>query len=86
VEHHFVKANRNLNVVLYTREGCHLCDEARELLSEFGISPMLVDIDGDPILREQFDTCVPVVEIDGRIRFRGRVNPKLLRRIIRNSS
>lgn len=44
---------------------------------------MLVDIDHDPNLRERFDTCVPVVEIDGQIRFRGRVEPTLLQRIIR---
>jgi glutaredoxin len=78
-----METNRTLNVVLYTREGCHLCEEAQEVLSEFGISPMLVDIDHDPNLRERFDTCVPVVEIDGQIRFRGRVEPTLLQRIIR---
>jgi glutaredoxin len=79
-----MEANRSLNVVLYTRDGCHLCEEAREVLSEFGISPTLVNIDADPNLRERFDTSVPVVEIDGRIRFRGRVQQTLLRRIIRN--
>jgi glutaredoxin len=71
-------------VKLYTRDGCHLCDEARKVLSEFGISPTLMDIDDDPNLRGRFDTSVPVVEIDGRIRFRGKVERKLLRRIIRN--
>jgi glutaredoxin len=81
---HFMETNRTLKVVLYTREGCHLCEEAQEVLSEFGISPMLVDIDHDPELRERFDNCVPVVEIDGQIRFRGRVEPALLRRIIRH--
>jgi glutaredoxin len=79
-----MESNRSLNVVLYTRDGCHLCEEAQEVLSEFGISPTLVDIDTDPKLRERFDTCVPVVEIDGQIRFRGRVEPKLLRRIVRH--
>jgi glutaredoxin len=74
----------SIDVVLYTRQGCHLCDEAQALLQEFEISTTQVDIDADPALREQFDTCVPVVEIDGRIRFRGRVEPRLLRRIIRN--
>jgi glutaredoxin len=69
------------SVVLYTREGCHLCDEALELLRGHGIEPRLVDIDGDPDLRAQFDTCVPVVEVDGRIRFRGRINAILLRRL-----
>jgi glutaredoxin len=79
-----MEANRSLNVVLYTRDGCHLCEEAREVLSEFGISPTSVNIDADPNLRERFDTSVPVVEIDGRIRFRGGVQQTLLRRIIRN--
>lgn len=54
------------------------------MLSELGISPTLVDIDRDPNLCKRFDACVPVVEIDGRIRFRGRVEPKLMLRIIRN--
>ncbi len=79
-----MELNRRLNVVLYTRQGCHLCDEAQEVLSEFGIAPNLVDIDGDPELRERFDSCVPVVEIDGKVRFRGRVEPTLLRRIVRS--
>ena len=71
-------------MVLYTRDGCHLCEEAREVLSAFGISPTILDIDDDPNLRERFDTCVPVVKIDGQVRFRGRVEPRLLRRIIRS--
>lgn len=69
-------------VVLYTREGCHLCEIAHQLLYEQGVDPICRDIDADPILREQFNECVPVVEIDGRIRFRGRIDPKLLRRLL----
>ena len=70
------------NVVLYTRRACHLCDEARELLLAHGIVPTLVDIDADRDLHERFDRFVPVVEIDGRVRFRGRIEPVLLRRIL----
>jgi glutaredoxin len=70
-------------VVLYTRRGCHLCDDAMQLLREHGLSPELVDIDDDPELQSRFNTCVPVVEIDGRVRFRGRVDPVLLRRLLR---
>ncbi len=81
-----MEKNRALKVVLYTRDGCHLCVEAQEVLNACGLAPMLVDIDGDSHLRERFDTCVPVVEIDGRIRFRGRVEPRLLRRIIRSAN
>jgi glutaredoxin len=69
-------------VVLYTREGCHLCEDALRLLEQHGVAPELIDIDVDPELRAQFDTCVPVVEIAGRVRFRGRVEPVLLRRIL----
>jgi glutaredoxin len=69
-------------VVLYTRAGCHLCDDARRVLEEHGLAPTCVDIDADTQLRKRFDTCVPVVEIEGRVRFRGRVQPVLLRRIL----
>jgi glutaredoxin len=76
--------NRQIDVVLYTRDGCHLCDDAQQMLCDFGLVPRLVDIEGDNALRARFDTCVPVVEIDGRVRFRGKIEPRLLRRIIRN--
>jgi glutaredoxin len=70
------------DVTLYTRHGCHLCDEARRILEDHQLTMKLVDIDTDPVLGERFDSCVPVVEIDGRIRFRGRIDPMLLRRIL----
>lgn len=71
-------------VVLYTRAGCHLCDDARDLLVRHGLLPESVDIDADPQLRARYDTCVPVVVIDGVERFRGRVNEVLLRRLLRS--
>jgi glutaredoxin len=70
-------------VVLYTRAGCHLCEVAEQILVEHGLVASLVDIDTVPGLRERFDTCVPVVEIDGKIRFRGRIDPVLLKRLLR---
>ena len=70
------------NVILYTRQGCHLCEEALGVLKEHGLAPRLVDIDADPAIRERYNECVPVVEIDGKERFRGRVNEVLLARIL----
>lgn len=70
------------SVTLYTRTGCHLCEDAHALLVRHGLRPRLVDIDADPALRERYNLCVPVVEIDGRERFRGRVNEVLLKRIL----
>jgi len=71
-----------LKVLLYTRAGCHLCDEAKALLESFSLSVESVDIDADPQLRGRYDQCVPVVVIDGQERFRGRVDPVLLRRLL----
>jgi glutaredoxin len=70
------------DVVLYKRQGCHLCDDALDLLHRYGVDVSCVDIDNDPDLCARFDTCVPVVEIAGRIRFRGRINEVLLRRLL----
>ncbi|MAT69634.1 MAG: NrdH-redoxin [Planctomycetaceae bacterium] len=70
-------------VVLYTRRECCLCDDALACLRQHGLEPRLVDIDDDVQLRARFTDCVPVVEIDGVIRFRGRVEPRLLRRLLR---
>jgi glutaredoxin len=73
---------KTTEVVLYTRAGCCLCDDAEALLVRHGVRPRLVDIDQDPALREQFTNCVPVVEIDGQVRFRGRINEVLLKRLL----
>ncbi len=68
--------------VLYSRPGCHLCDEAGRILTAHGLEYQRIDIDQDPELRSRFDCCVPVVEIDGKVRFRGRVDSRLLQRIV----
>ncbi len=74
--------NTSSRVILYTRENCHLCEDAKQLLEEHNLVVESIDIDAFPDLRARFDTCIPVVEIDGRIRFKGKVDPVLLRRII----
>lgn len=67
---------------LYTRDGCHLCSDAAALLRQSGWDFDELDVDRDPALMAEFDTCVPVIEIDGKVRFRGRINPILLRRTL----
>jgi glutaredoxin len=59
-----------------------LCEIAEDLLTRYGLSPRKVDVDADPELHKQYDQCVPVVVIDGKERFRGRVDERLLRRLI----
>jgi glutaredoxin len=71
---------------LYTRAGCHLCDEALAVLVRYGLRPDVVDIDHDSDLVARYGDSVPVVLIDGRLRFRGRVEERLLRRLLRSPS
>jgi glutaredoxin len=70
------------NAILYTRSGCHLCDDAAAALRRQGVAFEIVNIDEDDALRARYDECVPVVVIDGKERFRGRVDEVLLRRLI----
>jgi glutaredoxin len=73
---------KNHKTILYSRDRCHLCEVAKEILLEHGLQPEIIDIDSDPALVELFNTCVPVIEIDGKIRFRGRVDAMLLKRLL----
>jgi hypothetical protein len=58
-------------VVLYTREGCCLCDDAREVLGRVRArhpSTFVVrerDIDTDDALQRAYLERIPVVTIDG---------------------
>jgi glutaredoxin len=72
-----------MEVIVYTRPGCHLCDAACEVLEAHGLEPQKVNIDTDPQLVERYGLTIPVVVIDGRERFRGRVDDVLLRRLLR---
>lgn len=79
VKHFF----RMHDVIVYSRQGCHLCHEAIDLLARHGLSAREVDIDGQPDLLERYHDWVPVVVIDGVERFRGRIDEVLLRRLLR---
>ncbi len=55
------------DVTLYTRPGCHLCDEAKSaispLLREFGAALREINVDADPVLKERYGWDVPVIFI-----------------------
>jgi glutaredoxin len=76
-------------VVLYHRAGCHLCDSARDLLraaqERYGFTLEVVDVDEDPALVALYSEQVPVVSVDGKVRFRGIVNPALFKRLLEGS-
>ena len=80
------QASAGHHVLFYTRNGCHLCEEAWETVAaackKHGFTLTAVDVDADPALARHGE-CVPVVSIDGKVRFRGRVNAVLLERMLR---
>lgn len=57
-------------VRLYSRPGCHLCDDARVVIAavcaELGETFEEVSVDDDPALLERFGEEIPVTFVDGR--------------------
>jgi glutaredoxin len=52
-------------LVLYGRDGCHLCDEARVVLERIGHPFEEVDIETDDRLLRRYLERIPVVALDG---------------------
>ena len=63
-------------VTIFTRAGCHLCEEAKETILSSGVPVDLkeFDIDLDPSLRARYTNDVPVILVDGIEAFRHRVD------------
>jgi glutaredoxin len=57
-------------IILYTRNGCHLCDDAKAALTEVrsrtGVDFREVDISTDPELTAEYGDRIPVIMLDGR--------------------
>ena len=72
------------DVTLYTRPGCHLCEEAKAaiapLLQEFGATLREVNIDADPVLKECYGWDIPVIFIGQKKAAKHRVELKQFRR------
>lgn len=70
-------------VTIYTRQGCHLCEEAQRVVAtvcaELDEQFTVVDIDTDPDLQRRFTDEVPVTFVDGRQHDFWRVDPVRLR-------
>src|SRR5712691_8779408 len=67
-----------MDVVLYTRQNCPLCEEAKEVLAAAGVTPREIDVDTDLDLMRKFTDDVPVIYVDGFEAFRHRVAPDQL--------
>jgi len=76
-------------VTLYTRPGCHLCEEAKTaiapLLREFGAALCEVDIENDAVLEERYGWDIPVIFIGARKAAKHRVDLGQFRRQLQES-
>ena len=58
------------DITLYSRPGCHLCDEMKKqiapLVTKFKAKVREVNIDADPILRARYNEEVPVLFLGSR--------------------
>ena len=76
-------------VTLYTRTGCHLCEEAKAsiapMLAESGTTLREVNIDADSVLRERYGMDIPVIFIGSRKAAKHRVDAVKFRRQLKEA-
>ena len=76
-------------VVLYTKDGCHLCErvltELLKLRDEQSFEISIKDITTDSQLLQRYKNIIPVVEVDGKVRLAGAAlsNPNTLEDALR---
>ena len=78
------------HVILYTKPGCHLCEEAKTEIERAGLADQYtfeeVDILTDPDLRRRYGYDIPVVLIDGTHAFKHRLTAAEFRQKIERQS
>lgn len=79
----FTESTSEARVLLYVKQGCHLCDEAREVIREVcnqaGVEWCEVDVSADAELVGRYGEQLPVTFVDGRQHDFWRVDPARLR-------
>jgi glutaredoxin len=75
-----------IRVTIYSRPGCHLCDEMTAAVERVGRSFSLqvahVDVSTDPDLEARYGLEVPVLLVNGRKAAKYRVTDEKLDRIL----
>ena len=78
------------HVIIYSRPGCHLCDEAKRAIesaqcdNEYTLEEINIESDLELLRRYRYD--IPVVTIDGEEAFRHRLTPEEFRRRLHQAS
>ena len=78
-----------IHLTLYSRPGCHLCDEMKETVQRVAraftrapVSIVVVDISDDPALEAQYGLEIPVLLVEGKKAAKIRIAEDALARIL----
>ena len=78
------RKSKKIKVEIYSKSDCHLCDEAKSVLSkvkqEISFDFFEIDITSNRELFTEYKEQIPVVFICGKKAFKFRVNEKELRK------
>ena len=77
------------HVTIYTRPGCHLCDEAKQAMLAADCRDLFtlqeINVDLDPILIRRYGWDIPVVIINGIETFKHRLTSSEFKREIKRA-
>jgi len=73
-------------LTIYSKPGCHLCDDMKQLVIRLSQSMPLrleeIDISQDPELEARYGLEIPVLMVDGRKAAKYRISDGELRRLL----
>jgi hypothetical protein len=79
-----------IRVTIYSRPGCHLCDDMKALIASVATTVPLeleeIDISNDPALAERYNLEIPVLLVSGRKVAKYRITEAAFRRALTDSS
>jgi len=74
--------NNLIQIDIYSRPGCHLCDDAKEVIERvrrrYAFSLRIINIESDPELEKAYGEEIPVVCINGNKAFKYHVDEREL--------
>ena len=81
---------KKANVIIFSRPGCHLCEEAKAAIraarcdDKFALEEINIDL--DPDLRNRYGEVIPLVLINGTKAFKHRVDSREFKRKLQRLS
>jgi len=75
-----------VQIVIYSRPGCHLCDDMKAVVRKVGrtipLSLTEIDISADPALEAQYGVEIPVLFVEGKKAAKYRIEEGALVRLL----